>query len=310
MDRRTLIKGGVALSLTFGGCLEGISPSSSSDALSCPSTVPRIEYADFDGEFQMKCERPAESSTDAEGTTLTPDVRSVSLPHAETTFTLTNRHDQHFNANFYNWELQKRVGSEWYGTVGRKFSAGAGSSLAPGNSHTWSVSITNDNLGQPVEPVTGNESLSLRALGGGTYAFIVVGSYGNRGQSWGENQPLIGYATPFKLQGDALQLVPTNSVHNVTRKGSTVTVTVGADDPNRTITVAKRTETQTASERPPATYITESVYGHPTLRNILAHFDKDVEKVTLRTTDLSGSSLQPGLPFSYEGTTYQVTSIE
>lgn len=310
MNRRTLIKGGVALSLPFGGCLEGFSPGSSSDALSCPLTVPRIENADFDGEFQMKCERPAESSTDASGTTLTPDVRSVSLPHAETTFTLTNRHDQHFNANFYNWELQKRVDGEWYGTVRRQYSAGAGASLAPSDSHTWSVSITNNNLGQPVEPVNGNESLSLRALGRGTYAFIVVGSYGDRGQSWRGNQPIIGYATPFKLQGDALQLVPTNSVHNVTHKGSTVTVTVGEGDPNRTITVAKRTKTQTGSERPPAPYITESVYGHPTLRNILAHFDKDVEKVTLRTTDSSGSPLYPGLTFSYEETTYQVTSTE
>ncbi|RDI70812.1 hypothetical protein [Halopelagius longus] len=309
MNRRTFLRAGVALSCGLAGCLDSIRPptSSSSDGLSCPSTVPRIENADFEGEFEMRCNAPTESETEPSDTALAPDSRSVSLPDAEIAFTLTNRRDRYFNANFYRWELQKRVDGEWYATVPTRAAANAGSSLAPDESHTWSVSVTNDNLGTPVEPVTADESLSLRALGGGTYAFLVVGSYGRRGQSPQENQPIIAYAAPFTLSGDALQLVPTNTVRDVTRDGNAVTVTVGGADSNGSVTVTKRPETDPSDDAVSAAYVTESVYGVPALRNALAHFEDGVEAVTVRDDDLFGTPLYRGLTFAYEGTVYEVT---
>lgn len=306
MNRRTVLHTGVALAIGLAGCLDGVgprSPSSTPEPLSCPSTVPRIENADFDGEFRMECDAPTESETDASDTTLAPDARSASLPNAEIAFTLTNRRDRPFNANFYRWELRKRVDGEWHGTVPTRASANAESSLAPDSSHTWSVSIRNDALGKPVEPVTADASLSLRALGGGTYSFVIVGSYGRRGQSWVENQPIVAYAAPFRLEGDALRLVPTNAVRNVARDGSAVTVTVGADDPSGAITVTKRPSGVDGGR----TYVTESVYGIPSLRNALAQFEDGVDEVTVRTDDPFGSPLYRGLTFTYEGTAYEVT---
>lgn len=310
MNRRTYLRAGVALSCGLAGCLDSIGPLSSAQSgdLPCPSTVPRIENADFDGEFRMECATPGQSETEISRTTLSADTQSVSLPNTETGFTLANRHEQHFNANFYDWTLLKHVDGEWHGTVRREVPADAGASLAPGESHTWSVAVSNDDLGPPVDPVRANESPSLRALGGGIYAFVVVGSYGRESQSWVESQPIIGYAAPFTLEGDPLELVPTTTVRDVSRDGDTVTVTVGADDPHDAVTVQKRSDGDTPSEGEPITYLTESVYGIPTLRNALAHFADGVQRVTVRTGDSFGSPLHRGLTFTYEGTTYEVTN--
>lgn len=309
MKRRRFLHAGVGLSCALAGCLNSINPSSSSsNGLPCPSSIPIAENADFEGEFKLQCNTDTESAAAAEDSIIVPSTRSASLD-AETQFTLTNHREQVFNANFYNWHLQKYVEGEWHDTVGRRFSANAGGSLAPDESHSWSLSVRNDNLDQPVEPVRSDENLTVRALGPGTYAFLIVGSYGHRGQSWLANQPVIGYAAPFTLEGDQLELVPTDRVQQVDREGDTVVVTVGTDDPTSSVTVTKNTGTQTTTRDQQSEYITESVYGNPLLRDILAHFEPDVTCVTVRTTGVLGTQFHRGASFTYDNTTYEITAV-
>lgn len=258
----------------------------------------------------MQCNTDIESTAAADETALVPGERAVSLPAAATTFTLVNNRDEAFNGNFYNWHLQKHVDGSWHETVARRFSAAAGASLAPGGSHTWSLSIRNDGLERPVEPVTADETLELRALGPGQYAFVVVGSYGGEGEPWRESQPVVGYAAPFTVEGDPLELTPTNRVQDVARDGETVTVTVGADDPDRSVTVTRRTEEEAPAGDQRTTYVTESVYGNPLLRDVLAQFEPGVERVTVRTNGRLGTRFHRGATFAYEGTTFEVTAVD
>jgi hypothetical protein len=309
MRRRRLLQGSIGVVGALAGCVDRFTPGAGSDARACPSTVPRVENADYDGEFEMNCHRPGGSTPDGSGTALTADDRSASLPDADIAFTLTNGRDRHFDTNFYDWSLQKRADGEWHGVVARRVPADSESSLAPGDSHAWSVSIRNEDLGQPVEPVEADESPSLRALGAGTYAFVVAGSYGEAGRSMRDNQPSVGYARPFELDGDSLELVPTEAVEDATRDGDTVTVSVGVDDPE-TITVERGVDPSTPDDGRHTTLITETVYGRPTLRNVLAHFEEGVERVRLRTGATAGSRLRRGTTFSYRGTTYGVTNRE
>jgi len=175
----------------------------------------------------------------------------------------------------------------------------------PRASHTWTVTVDNDDLDAPVTPVEANASLPLRALGGGSYAVIVVGTYGRAGASWRDNQPIIGYAGRFTLQGGPLPLVPTNTVRDVTRDGNAVTVTMGEVDSSHAITVARRASPATERGNEPPRYITESLYGHPVLRNALAHVEAGVERLTVRTNSIPDPAMVSGWTFSYAGRTYE-----
>lgn len=310
MNRRALLHAGVGLSCALAGCLDGIDPlSASSNDPPCPDTVPVIERADFDGTFRMRCNTADDSTTAAGETTLVPATRRLSLPDAATTVSLVNNRDEAYNANFYNWRILKHVDGQWYSAVARRFSPADESSLAPQESHTWSLSVSNDGLERPVAPVTSDEQLPVRALGPGRYAFVVVGSYGRHGQSMTDNQPFIGYAATFTLAGDDLELVPTNRVRSADRDGETVTVTVGSNDPDRAVTVSRRSSAQASNDALVTEHITETVYGNPLLRDVLAQFEPGVERVTVRTHGMLGTQLHPGATFAYGGETYEVTEL-
>lgn len=298
MDRRRFLHSGVALSCGLAGCLDGDGPSSLFAASPCPSTISRIEDADYHGEFRMEC-----------NTAFTLDETSRSLSDSGLLLDLSNQRDAYFNTQFYSWELLKHVDSEWYTVATPTIPATAGSSLAPGERYMYSVVVDNDFLENPVEPISGDKRLRFRALGGGTYAFVIVGSYGAQGASWSANQPFIGYAARFTWDEEAIPLVPTNTVLDTSREGETMTVTVGTDDPARSITVTRRPD-GTPSEVRHASYITESVYGQPALRNVLAHFDEGITTVTLRTDELLLPAFNPSGTFTYEGTMYEVTEYE
>lgn len=311
MNRRKLLHSSVALACGLAGCLDGQSPLSSSadEQLPCPSSVSRIERADYDGAFQMECSAGVPSETPSQSTALTPEKRSVTLSPAENSFTLTNRRETYYNSQFYNWELLKHVDGEWYSTVGRRFSASSASSLPPGRSHTWSITVTNDELGEIIRPVESDESIALRGLGGGTYAFVVVGSYGSQGESWSATEPIVGYAAPFTLKGEQLPLVPTNAVRHTSREGDSMTVTADSDDPRGYVTVAKRPD-GTPNEHSHRAYITESVYGTPAVRDVLAHFEEGVTSVTLRADRMLIPPFTPEMTLTYDGTMYEVTDFE
>lgn len=310
MSRRQFLRSGSALlAAGLAGC-NALQPSDSTTTDSpCPTDVPAAVRADYRGDSRVYCNDGSESA-DAE-TVLRPSPRSGSLPDARVEFALENGREDHFNTA--RWDLRKRVDGTWYDPVVPR-TGRSQPSVAPGESHDWAVAVDNAELSSVVEPVEGDE-FSARALGGGTYAFLVSGSYGAADDRFVDNEPWVAYAARFSLDGDPLALEPTSSVRDVARSGDTVTVRATDGDPDLVVTVSTRDDAPTAqSEAARREVITEQLYGWPVLRDALAHFEDDVTEVVVETSPdpdrRVASPRSPGdtITVTYQGVEYAVTT--
>ena len=225
---------------------------------------------------------------------MVPGSRTASLPDATVEFTLTNRRERGFNTQFAGWDVHKLVDGAWHGfdrSVVTVEPGEEGDRLPPGGAHTWTVSVDNDDLGPVVEAVAGHVDVPLRALGGGTYAFVLYGSYGDSDENWAENRP-VTYGTRWQLDGDPLELVSPDSVTDVTRDGDEVTVQEGGSgDPPGSTLVLTRTDPGTADPSPISPVVVEAVYGRPPLRAGLAAFEDGVRRVVVDSSRLPDSSV-------------------
>lgn len=302
MNRRQILHGsGTLLATGLAGCLGLLDSTATDEPPACPTTIPRLEQADYRGDSRVVCNDGSGESDDE--TRLVPDPRSASLPDASLECTLTNGHDNHFNADFYAWSLQKRVDGEWHGTTDTASPAADRSSLESDESHTWTLTVDNTNLERVVEPVEAREDVTVRALGSGTYAFLIAGSYGEEGESPMVNSPQIGYAAQFTLEGDDLPLEPTTVITDVSRDGDTVVVQ-RTEEPSRVITL-ERTDEEADHHR---TLITEQLYGEPVLRDGLAHAEEDADSIRIESSPGSASGLATRGTLEYRDELYSITS--
>lgn len=204
MNRRAYLAGlGVALTPLASGCqsLGSSSPPASNSYPECPTTVPKFENADFDGEIEVNCNnRGSDTATDE--TTLVADSETTSMPNAEVTFELTNRREQHYNTNTFEWFVRKYIDEEWQLAIPSTVPANENSSLAPGES--WSWTLTSDGSTEeteiPSDPVQSDNTITAPLPGTGTYVFQVYGSYGEQGDQKLGNTPIVSYAARFTVE--------------------------------------------------------------------------------------------------------------
>lgn len=206
MDRRAVLAGaGLTFSTSSVGCTSWMHSGGPprDEPPECPPTIPHVEQADFDGEFRMECDHADEDDAPTD-TSFDTDPRVAQLPDAEVTFTLTNRRDEHYNTNTFSWTIQKYVDDEWRVAVPALVPSDGHSSFAPRESHTWTVTF-HGGSGEatlPLEPVQGDDTITVRGLDEGTCAFHVHGSYGDPGAGQFGNSPIIAYGARFFLDSD------------------------------------------------------------------------------------------------------------
>jgi hypothetical protein len=159
----------------------------------------------FDNAAQVVCYEAI--GPEAMPLVLVPETQTVQLDQP-TDFTLRNRSKQQFLANFYNWQLYKRVDSNWYYIMPRGTPEPL-TPLAAGEAHTWTLTVTTESVsdGAAIDMVQGTESLSVDGLGGGHYVFATDGWF----EAGSHDEP-IALAASFDLQADPLQLTPTAAI--------------------------------------------------------------------------------------------------
>lgn len=152
---------------------------------------------------------------------LSPENDVLGLPADSTTFALANDTAYEYRANFYGWSLDKRAHDRWF-HVAPQYWPEPLHSLPPGDSHEWSFAV--DNAESPSGGPSDDEDVSLAQLGGGEYVFAVHGWF----PAGGDDMFEVSVGARFELDGEALELTPTDGV-STTREDDTVVATLDAD---------------------------------------------------------------------------------
>ncbi|WP_458204856.1 hypothetical protein [Haladaptatus sp. NG-SE-30] len=224
-----------------------------------------------------------------------PSKGNASLPKATLSFTLTNETGATFTTNYYHWNVWKQVDGEWFRVAPRMWPEPA-MMLGSGGSHTWSLTVDNSDLGRALPRAEGTESLTLAGLGGGTYAFGISGWF--EGENGTEG---IGVAARFELDGDPLELAPTDDLE-----------VVGTDDGEKHVRSEHSSTTYVAtriedSKHDTVRKIPEQIVRMTPLRNLLASFEDGGNSVRLDGRD---SYLTETRVYEYDGATYRIEERE
>ncbi|WP_049893407.1 hypothetical protein [Halogranum rubrum] len=242
---------------------------------------------------------------------LRPPTQQASLPGATFEFTLANDTDVRFETNFYGWSVWKQVDEAWFHVAPTAWPVPL-MTLESGESHTWTVTVDNSELHRDIMWVEGTEDLSLAGLGGGTYAFTIDGWFASQ-----DYDQSLGFASQFVLDGDPVELVPTNEVTGTTREGDTVVVETShgaGDDSRRAAFVVERLgdESVESQESDVRRLITEQALRDRELRNTLPFFEEGVETVRLEEQNSSWPifGLDEPRVIEYEGVQYRLSAEE
>ncbi|SFG79113.1 hypothetical protein SAMN04488063_2954 [Halopelagius inordinatus] len=325
MNRRALL---LSLgSVAFAGCTAGDGPSGtgaeSTTAASSPETttadpnapavpdvgVPPNEASGPPWDDDVTRVVSWTEATEETPIRLTPARSRGPLPTAGFEFALRNDTDARFAFNDYGWSVWKRVDGEWFHVEPRYWPEPL-RYLGPGESHAWTLTVDNDRLdGTPLSPVEGRRSVTLVGLGGGTYAFTVDGWFESEDYENG-----VGFAARFELDGDPVELTPTDEVTETTRDGDTVVVATDADSGSDAQTVAfvvRRADGESGDGGDDVRRIlTEQALRDRTLRNTLPFFEAGVETVRLegRASSAPAFGVSDGGRIEYEGDRYLITT--
>lgn len=218
---------------------------------------------------------------------LEPSTETASLPTASFAFTLRNHTDAALSLGPYAWKVHKHVAGQWY-LIGPWAWLLVGMDVKPGGSFTWSLAIDNTDLDRPLTTSLGEhyETIPFHGLGAGKYTFGITGWF-NQPQTDHDDEHQLAVASAFELEGKPLALTPTTTPQQIDQDGDTLTVTMPdgsghTDRPWYEFIVTKRTDPPEAPRR----LIIEQIIRETPLRNALAHFDEDVQRVRLITTSL------------------------
>lgn len=193
------------------------------------------------------------------------------LPEAHLSFTLRNRRRETLGTSFSCWRLHKWTDGRWtYVAPVSCFLTAA--RVPPGGEHAWRVTASNLDIPDLVRTV-GGESMTVHALGPGTYSFGVSGEY--------ERPRNLAFAARFRLRGPPLELRPTSAVEGVERDDETLVV--HADPESETgAEPATLTVERVPEEAGARRVLVETAYRDRHLRDTLA-FANAADRIRLET---------------------------
>ena len=260
----------------------------------------------FDDAAQVVCYEVVDP--EAMPLVLVPETQTVQLDQPAD-FTLQNRSGQRFEANFYNWQLYKRVDGDWYYIMPRAPPQPL-TPLAAGETHTWTLTVTTGSVsdGAAIDRVLGTESLSVDGLGGGHYAFATDGWF-----EAGSYEEPIALAASFDLQADPLQLTPTATITETEWDGETLVARstrgeAGNDGDKHDAYILERIEdTESDAEQ----VIIEQVVRNDQLRDAIAlsqQYDAARIRIEEFTSSIPPFGLDDSRTYEFRGERYQVTT--
>ncbi|AEM57530.1 hypothetical protein HISP_09855 [Haloarcula hispanica N601] len=260
----------------------------------------------FDDAAQVVCYEAVDP--EAMPVVLVPETQTVQLDQP-TDFTLRNRSAQRFEANFYNWQLYKRVDGGWYYIMPRSTPQPL-AIMAAGEDHTWTLTVTTGSVndGAAIDRVQGTESLSADGLGGGHYAFATDGWF-----EAGSYEEPIALAASFDLQADPLQLTTTAAIAETEWDGETLVArsTRGEADNDNDEHDAYMLERIDDSEPHAEQIIIEQVVRDDQLRDAIA-LSREYDAARVRIEEFTSSIPPFGLDdsriYEFQGERYQVTT--
>lgn len=234
-----------------------------------------------------------------------PEPERAELPRAEIACRLENDGAETFETNFYDWNLHRYDGDEWW-WLGPYVAPSPLHLLRPGRTHVRRLLVDNTDLARirPPSPEDRDDEYGSgrHGLGPGTYALSITSD------SEGVET---AYAAAFTLRGDPVSLVAPEHVQETERDGSTVEVrvtsTIQDHDLDRYDLTVRRDPDPPRDPRP---FVDEQLYHahHAGLRAAFVHVEPGVEEVVVRgddsqrTRDLSEGR---GPDFvEYDGETY------
>lgn len=236
---------------------------------------------------------------------LAHSASSVDLP-GDVSFTLSNDTGATFMTNFYNWALYRWA--DGWRRVAPTMVNDPLMELPPGESHTWTVAVRNDDLAAPTFRTSGTDELDVGALGGGRYAFAAQGWWTDQDATPTHEHKTVA-AARVRLVGDRLELVPSRAVTGSRREGDTVVVS--ADNPRGEGTPATYVLTRDDDAANSRELVTEQVYRAWPLRDALAHAGDATEvrvETTTSITPLFGVHEDEGPAVTYDGRTYRIAT--
>lgn len=222
-------------------------------------------------------------------------------------FSLRNNSERILETNFYNWALHKHVEGEWHRIAPREWAQPL-MHLAPGDVHTWTVTVQNDGV-LAGEPTTGSgetEGVTLEGLGGGHYAF--------RGRGWFEDashEDALAFAAMFELDGDPLSLVPTDAITHTEFEGETLVATSSRGDAEKHQLVSYTLERVEEPSKEPRTVLTEQVYRYEQFRDVFAlacQHDADTVRLEEHTGPIPQVSMGLDGYIQFQGSTYRIAA--
>lgn len=252
----------------------------------------------------------AEIDPDADELFLEPSEDRVSAGES-IAFTLANGTDERLASNFYNWRVDKYVGDEWHRVAPMGYNEPL-MHLEPGERHTWTVTIGTEvpDDGRWRGDGGGTEALALSGVGAGHYAF--------RARGWFEGrEETLAFAATFELEGERLELTPSNAIEGTEWEGDTLVARSSRGDPddegNRLGAFDLERVEGASDGDEPRTVITEQLVRLPQLRDAVAiAIEHDADRVRLEEYDgtypIFGSRSE-GV-YEYRGEYYRVSTRE
>lgn len=311
--RQVLTAAGSAATAGLAGCANGLISGGRAPTRTPPAHTPRTPTADAaypdyepaDGHLERLLGydeiEPASAPL-----VLEPGVRHAELPRSTLSFTLRNRSDRRFQSDFYGWALHRFEAGAWHYVAppGAKI---IGSELPPGESHTWDLTVANADLASMDLTDGGTESLTVRGLGGGIYAFSIDGWWAGEGRA-----ARVVAAARFRLAGGPVALRPSDRVTEATLSEGTVTVKAQNPEYQDAPPAVYRLE-RAPDATDPATVITEWAIRSWPQRDALAYLTRDVETVRVETQTGAVAGDPFGVssdwpPMAYEGDAFWVAA--
>lgn len=288
----------------LGGCLDRLSTAADGNGGSAPEGFPS-NCPDYDVEEVVCFDHVDPDEVDA---FLDPSAR-VFGPGESIEFSLRNRGDRTLDTNFNNWKIHKYVDGDWYHVAPQEWIQPL-MGIAPGESHTWTVTVDNEGIeaGEPVPTVSATEDVGLAGIGGGHYAF--------RGRGWFEadgHEDDVAFAATFEFDADSLELAPTNAISGTEWDGDVLVAHSARGDPDDEDARLGAFELERVDEPDAERLITEQVLRRDRLRDVLALAeDHDADRVRLEEYDTGipiFGSRSDGT-FAYGDEQYEVTTRE
>ncbi|WP_254278640.1 hypothetical protein [Haloarcula marina] len=209
--------------------------------------------------------------------------RILQLPQGRVGFRYAATGDASLRGLRPPWSLQKYVGDQWFTVRPTAIDIDEVRTATGGRGERhWELAVDNE-AEEWLDPRSDAGGIELdgdvtrvpvSGLGGGVYAFVVAGW-----REAGDDRRPVAVGQTFGLDGPRLELTPTAAVQDVTRAGSTITVTA---DPGLGEAATYTLFVSDLWQNVPS-YIPEQAAANPQFRNLLSAYVPSATEVVLHT---------------------------